>query len=56
MRQVDLAAAAGCSREEVSRLEAGRHRPQSATAARLAEALGVPAATLFPAENEVQIR
>jgi transcriptional regulator with XRE-family HTH domain len=48
MRQVDLAAAAGCSREEVSRLEVGHHRPRLATAEAIAEVLGVSATVLFP--------
>jgi transcriptional regulator with XRE-family HTH domain len=48
MRQVDLAVAASCSREEVSRLEVGRHRPRLATAEALSDVLGVPVAVLFP--------
>lgn len=46
--QAELARRAGLSREEVSRLERGRHRPQPATAQALADALGVPAEALFP--------
>jgi transcriptional regulator with XRE-family HTH domain len=48
MRQQDLAAAAGVCREEVSRLESGRHRPQLATAEALSRVLGVSPALLFP--------
>jgi transcriptional regulator with XRE-family HTH domain len=51
MRQADLAAAAAVSREEVSHLERGRHRPQLATAERLADALGVPVTVAFPSRS-----
>lgn len=48
MRQVDLAVAAGVSQQLVSMVEHG-YRPGERARDRIAQALGEPAASLFPA-------
>jgi transcriptional regulator with XRE-family HTH domain len=47
LRRQDVAALAGISRTTVARIEAGRHQPQTATAVKLADALGVPVGLLL---------
>jgi DNA-binding XRE family transcriptional regulator len=47
LSQAQLAAAAGVSRQAVSAIEAGRHRPGVDAALALARAVGVPVETLF---------
>ena len=49
LSQAELAATAGVSRQAVSAIEAGRHRPGVDAALAIARAVGVPAETLFGA-------
>jgi DNA-binding XRE family transcriptional regulator len=51
LRQADLAELAGCSRDTISRLEAGRNQPQLATARAIAAALNIPLEAAFPARH-----
>jgi len=53
LKQAALAARAGLTRPALSMLETGArgHRPCAATIARLADALGVPAAELMDAKR-----
>lgn len=48
MRQADLAERAGCSRDTIARLEAGKNQPQLRTALAIAAALGAPVEAIFP--------
>lgn len=50
LTQAELGRRVGISDGQVSRLEAGKHEPPTALRIRLAEALVVPTATLFPYE------
>jgi DNA-binding XRE family transcriptional regulator len=50
-RELADATAGGVSRVAISNLETRTHRPQFATASRLATALGVDVAALFPEEE-----
>lgn len=52
LSQAELAAAAGISRQAVSAIEAGRHRPGIDAALALARAVGVGVETLFGAPGE----
>ncbi len=55
LTQADVAAAAGLSREQVVRLEAGTCDPRWRTVTALADALGAEATALFP-HNEQRHR
>ena len=55
LSQAELAAAAGISRQAVSAIEAGRHRPGVDAALALARAVGVEVETLFGAPAETVV-
>jgi transcriptional regulator with XRE-family HTH domain len=48
MTQAELAARIGAARTTITRIELGRHAPQVSTVRKLAQALGVDPAELFP--------
>ena len=48
LRQADLARKAGCCTNTIARLERGEHRPQLATAQKIAAALNASTEVVFP--------